>query len=66
MEYKNYAIDDMDLKVVINPVIAKKLLQQGFPVLDIKEKKGNVGSASVFLFENTEAFRAALQKLLSK
>jgi hypothetical protein len=42
--------------------IARKLCKQGFHIIDIKPLRGEPDK-SVFVFENTEDFKAALAKI---
>jgi hypothetical protein len=42
--------------VILNPAIARKLLQLGNTILDIKPNKNNK-SETVFIFEDTEKLR---------
>lgn len=57
------SLDEMDLKVIINPVLAKKLVHKGFVIRDIKPSKDQGSKGSVFLFENTKELREALEKI---
>lgn len=48
--------DEVKFKVILNPAIARKLLQLGNTILDIKPNKNNK-SETVFIFEDTEKLR---------
>ena len=45
--------------------IARKLLKQGFVVIDIKPNRENT-EKSIFVFENTEEFKIALTKIMEE
>lgn len=52
-------------KVIVNPVVAKKLLNMGNPIVDLKPH--NDGSdKTVFIFEITKKFNNDLDKLSKK
>lgn len=48
--------DEVKFKVILNPAIARKLLQLGNTILDIKPNKNNK-TETVFIFEDTEKLR---------
>lgn len=50
-------------KLIFDAKIARKLLKQGFVVIDIKPNRDNVDK-SIFVFENTEEFQHALAKIM--
>jgi hypothetical protein len=52
-------------RLVADPKIARKLLKKGFVVIDIKPNKSNPDK-SVFLFENTEEFKVALEAVMAE
>lgn len=52
-------------RLVADPRIARKLLKKGFVVIDIKPNKSNPDK-SVFLFENTEEFKIALEEVTTE
>lgn len=49
----------MKYKIIIKPPIARMLLQQGNPILDIKPNK-NKPTETVFVFEDTEKLKKDL------
>lgn len=53
----------MKSRVVISPVLARKLLQMGNPIMDIKPNKNDV-KATVFIFEETQKMKEDLRKVL--
>jgi translation initiation factor 1 (eIF-1/SUI1) len=52
-------------RLVTDPRIARKLLKKGFVVIDIKPNKSNPDK-SVFIFENTEEFKIALEEVATE
>ena len=52
-------------RLVTDPRIARKLLKKGFVVIDIKPNKSNPDK-SVFIFENTEEFKIALEEVTTE
>lgn len=52
-------------RLIFDAKIARKLLKQGFVVIDIKPNRENTDK-SIFVFENTEEFKAALEKLMDE
>ena len=52
-------------RLVTDPRIARKLLKKGFVVIDIKPNKSNPDK-SVFIFENTEDFKVALEEVTTE
>lgn len=60
--------DKKDIKksrLVFDAKIARKLLKQGFVVIDIKPNRENTDK-SIFVFENTDEFKVALEKLMDE
>lgn len=57
--------DTRKSRLIFDAKIARKLLKQGFVVIDIKPNRENTDK-SIFVFENTEEFKAALEKLLDE
>jgi translation initiation factor 1 (eIF-1/SUI1) len=52
-------------RLVTDPRIARKLLKKGYVVIDIKPNKSNPDK-SVFIFENTEEFKVALEEVTAE
>ena len=52
-------------RLVCDPRIARKLLKRNFVVIDIKPNKSNPDK-SVFIFENTEEFKIALEEVTAE
>ena len=52
-------------RLVTDPRIARKLLKKNFVVIDIKPNKSNPDK-SVFVFENTEEFKIALEEVTAE
>lgn len=52
-------------RLITDPRIARKLLKKGFLVIDIKPNKSNPDK-SVFIFENTEEFKVALEEVTAE
>lgn len=52
-------------RLVTDPRAARKLLKKGFVVIDIKPNKSNPDK-SVFIFENTEEFKVALEEVTTE
>ena len=52
-------------RLVTDPRIARKLLKKGYVVIDIKPNKSNPDK-SVFIFENTEEFKIALEEITAE
>ena len=52
-------------RLVTDPRVARKLLKKGFVVIDIKPNKSNPDK-SVFIFENTEEFKVALEEVTTE
>ena len=52
-------------RLVTDPRVARKLLKKGFVVIDIKPNKSNPDK-SVFIFENTEEFKIALDEVTAE
>lgn len=57
--------DTRKSRLIFDAKIARKLLKQGFVVIDIKPNRENTDK-SIFVFENTEEFKAALEKLMNE
>lgn len=52
-------------QVVSSPILARKLLQMGYPVIDIKkDRRSDV--KSVFVFKNTKKLQRDYDKLLQE
>lgn len=54
--------DTRKSRLIFDAKIARKLLKQGFVVIDIKPNRENT-EKSIFVFENTEEFQCALTKI---
>lgn len=54
-----------NLKYILNPLIAKKLLAKGYRIVDLKQKKESP-SETVFIFKIEGNFQKDLDLLLSK
>lgn len=52
-------------RLVTDPRVARKLLKKGYVVIDIKPNKSNPDK-SVFIFENTEEFKVALEEVTAE
>lgn len=57
--------DTRKSRLIFDAKIARKLLKQGFVVIDIKPNRENTDK-SIFVFENTEAFKEALVKIMDE
>ena len=57
--------DTRKSRLVFDAKMARKLLKQGFVVTDIKPNRENTDK-SIFIFENTDEFKAALEKLMDE
>jgi hypothetical protein len=57
--------DTRKSRLIFDAKIARKLLKQGFVVIDIKPNRENTDK-SIFVFENTEEFKQALVKLMDE
>ena len=57
--------DTRKSRLIFDAKIARKLLKQGFVVIDIKPNRENTDK-SIFVFENTEEFKIALEKLMDE
>ena len=55
--------DTRKSRLIFDAKIARKLLKQGFVVIDIKPNRENV-EKSIFVFENTEEFQQALTQIM--
>ena len=59
-------IDEKDTRksrLIFDAKIARKLLKQGFVVIDIKPNRENTDK-SIFVFENTDEFKQAVTKIM--
>lgn len=52
-------------KCIMNPSVARKLLREGNPIVDIKAHK-NVKNKTVFIFELTDKFKKDFAKVTAK
>ena len=52
-------------RLVTDPRVARKLLKRNFVVIDIKPNKSNPDK-SVFIFENTDSFKVALEEVMAE
>lgn len=52
-------------RLVCDARVARKLLKRNFVVIDIKPNKSNPDK-SVFIFENTDAFKIALEEVMAE
>ena len=52
-------------RLVTDARVARQLLKRGFVVIDIKPNKSNKDK-SVFIFENTESFKVALEEVVAE
>ena len=52
-------------RLVFDAKMARKLLKQGFVVIDIKPNRENTDK-TIFVFENTDEFKIALDKLMDE
>jgi len=57
--------DTRKSRLIFDAKIARKLLKQGFVVIDIKPNRENTDK-SIFVFENTEEFKTALTKIMEE
>ena len=57
--------DTRKSRLIFDAKIARKLLKQGFVVIDIKPNRENTDK-SIFVFENTEDFQNALTQLMDE
>ena len=55
--------DTRKSRLIFDAKIARKLLKEGFVVIDIKPNRENTDK-SIFVFENTEEFKQALAKVI--
>lgn len=58
-------VESLDLKCVRSAKLAKRLINEGFVVRDIKPSRTNP-DATVFLFERTDELMAIVQSYLDK
>lgn len=59
------AKDTRKSRLIFDAKIARKLLKQGFVVIDIKPNRENTDK-SIFVFENTDAFQQGLSQLMEE
>lgn len=57
--------DTRKSRLIFDAKIARKLLKQGFVVTDIKPNRENT-EKSIFIFENTEEFKRALETIMNE
>ena len=57
--------DTRKSRLIFDAKIARKLLKQGFVVIDIKPNRENTDK-SIFVFENTEEFKHALTEIMDE
>lgn len=57
--------DTRKSRLIFDAKIARKLLKQGFVVIDIKPNRENM-EKSIFVFENTEEFKQALTQIMDE
>lgn len=57
--------DTRKSRLIFDAKIARKLLKQGFVVIDIKPNRENTDK-SIFVFENTDAFQHGLSQLMDE
>lgn len=57
--------DTRKSRLIFDARIARKLLKQGFVVIDIKPNRENIDK-SIFVFDNTDEFKMALEKLMDE
>lgn len=57
--------DTRKSRLIFDAKIARKLLKMGFVVIDIKPNRENTDK-SIFVFENTDEFKAALTKVMDE
>ena len=57
--------DTRKSRLIFDAKIARKLLKQGFVVTDIKPNRENTDK-SIFIFENTEEFKQALETIMNE
>ena len=67
-ERKNMNTNEKDTRksrLIFDAKIARKLLKQGFVVIDIKPNRENT-EKSIFVFENTDEFKQALTQIMDE
>ena len=57
--------DTRKSRLIFDAKIARKLLKQGFVVIDIKPNRENT-EKSIFVFENTEEFQQTLTEIMDE
>lgn len=57
--------DTRTSRLIFDAKMARKLLKQGFVVIDIKPNRENTDK-TIFVFENTDEFKVALEKLMDE
>lgn len=58
-------MNEIKAKAIFNPAIARHLLREGNPIIDIKQNRANKDK-TVHYFEVTEKFCADLEKITSQ
>lgn len=59
----DFAASEKPYRVITNPKVARKLIQKGYRVCDIKPNK-HFARETVFVFENTPEFSNAANELI--
>lgn len=57
--------DTRKSRLIFDAKIARRLLKEGFVVIDIKPNRENTDK-SIFVFENTEEFKSALTQIMDE
>ena len=57
--------DTRKSRLIFDAKIARRLLKQNFVVIDIKPNRDNTDK-SIFVFENTDEFKLALEKIMDE
>lgn len=57
--------DTRKSRLIFDAKIARKLLKQGFVVIDIKPNRENT-EKSIFVFENTDEFKQTLTQIMDE
>lgn len=57
--------DTRKSRLIFDAKIARRLLKEGFVVIDIKPNRENTDK-SIFVFENTEEFKSALTHIMDE
>ena len=61
----NKEIDNRVSILVFDARAARKLLKAGYAIIDIKPNRANT-EKTIFIFENTEEFKAALAEVMTE